>query len=173
MKEMTGLSITHKSLAIDNEVEFAYYLNTLFSRFDKGNISDQGVTTIHSVWSRCLLQTGVVRIDAVVDQVRSTFKKLNHRKAIEPDNLNAFILNIFADELAPVWRPVFQSSEDTPVIPEVWKTSYIIPLPKKAGAEELGDYRSIAFTPIIMKSLEKIVVKQLLNSATRYLSDCI
>ncbi len=59
----------------------------------------------------------------------------------------------------PLWQDVFQSSEDTPVIPEVWKTSYVIPLPKKAGAEELGDYRSIAFTPIIMKSLEKIVVK--------------
>ncbi len=160
MKGMTGLSITHTYLAIDNEVEFANDLNTLFSRFDKGNISDQGVTTMHSVWSHCRrLQTGVVRIYAVVDRVRRTFKKLNHRKAIGPDNLNAFILNIFADELAPLWQAVFQSSEDTPVIPEVWKTSYVIPLPKKAGAEELGDYRSIAFTPIIMKSLEKIVVK--------------
>ncbi len=85
MKGTTGLSITHKYLAIDNEVEFANDLNTLFSRFDKGNISDQGVTTMHSVWSHCRhLLTGVVRIYAVVDRVRRTFKKLNHRKAIGP-----------------------------------------------------------------------------------------
>lgn len=55
MKGMTGLSIKHKSLAIDNEVEFANKLNTFL--FDKGNISDQGVTIINSVipeWSELM-----------------------------------------------------------------------------------------------------------------------
>ncbi len=54
---MTGLSITHKSLVIDNEVEFANEVNNFFSRIDKGNISDQGVTIINSVipeWSELM-----------------------------------------------------------------------------------------------------------------------
>ncbi len=54
----------------------------------------------------------------------------------------------------------------------MWKTSRVIPLPKKSGAEELGDFRPIALTPIIMKTLEKIVVKQLLKSVEGTLDTC-
>ncbi len=57
----------------------------------------------------------------------------------------------------------FQRSLDTHVIPDMWKTSYVIPLSKKSGAEESGDFRPIAITPVIMKTLENIVVKQLLK----------
>ncbi len=73
--------------------------------------------------------------------MRSTFKQINQRKATGPDNLSAFILKKIADELAPVWQPIFQRFLDTHVIPDMWKTSHVIPLPKKSGAEELGDFR--------------------------------
>ncbi len=147
MKGMTGLSDTQKPLVVDDEIEFANQLNTFFSRFDKGNILDRSMSIINSVRPECS-----DRIDLTVEQVRSTFQQLNQRKATGPDNLSAFILNKFADELAPVWQPIFQMSLDTHVIPDMWKTSNVIPPPKKSGAEELGDFRPIALTPIIMKT---------------------
>ncbi len=54
----------------------------------------------------------------------------------------------------------------------MWKTSHVIPLPKISGAEELGDFRPIGLMPIIMKTLENIVVKQLLKSVEGHLDTC-
>ena len=63
-----------------------------------------------------------------------------------------------------MWQPIFQCSIDTHIITEVWKTSHIIPLPKKTCPKELGDYRPVALTPTVMKSLERIVIQQLTKS---------
>ena len=46
-------------------------------------------------------------------------------------------------------------------MPRAWKTSTIIPVPKKATPLQLNDYRPVALTPIIAKCFEKVVSKHL------------
>ena len=53
------------------------------------------------------------------------------------------------------------------IIPSSWKTSEIIPVPKKTNICEMNDLRPVALTSIIMKCLERIVlnrIKECFNS---------
>lgn len=57
---------------------------------------------------------------------------MHTNKAAVPDNISAFLLKTFAEELTPVWHQLFQLSTDTHSVPELWKRSVIIPVPEKA-----------------------------------------
>ena len=46
-------------------------------------------------------------------------------------------------------------------MPRAWKTSTIILVLKKATPLQLNDYRPVALTPIIAKTIEKVVSKHL------------
>ena len=46
-------------------------------------------------------------------------------------------------------------------LPLIWKTSEIIPIPKKNKVTELNDLRPVALTPIVVKCLEKIIRKEI------------
>ncbi len=47
-------------------------------------------------------------------------------------------------------------------IPSIWKMSIIIPVPKKPRPTELNHYRPVALTSIIVKCLEKLLLKTIL-----------
>ncbi len=159
MKAMTGLSTTQKPLVTDNELEFANQLNGFFGRFEKGNDTDLAAEITKTV---ALSESD--RSDVSVEQVRNIFKSLNQRKATGPDNLSAYILKTFADELAPVWQPIYKCSLNTGSIPLMWRTSHIIPVPKVKCPKQPSDYRPVTLTPVVMKALEKIVVQELSES---------
>ena len=67
-----------------------------------------------------------------------------------------------ADSLSPAFQPIFQESGDSGTVPTLCKTSLIVPIPKKPKPTELNHYRPVALTPLAMKCLEKIMLKNLL-----------
>ena len=54
-------------------------------------------------------------------------------------------------------------------IPQIWKTSNIIPVPKKTNPAVYNDYRPVALTSIAMKCFERIVKTLLLQSTNHQL----
>ena len=46
-------------------------------------------------------------------------------------------------------------------LPSVWKQSEIIPVPKKENVTELNDLRPIALTSVVMKCMDKIILRKL------------
>lgn len=64
-------------------------------------------------------------------------------------------------QLKGVLTQLFQLSLDCNVVPQVWKESTIILLPKKAHAKDLIDYRPVALTSALCKCMEKVVCQQL------------
>lgn len=54
-------------------------------------------------------------------------------------------------ELAQAWCPFFQESRDTHSVPSSWKSSVIIPVPRKASCKENNDDRPVALTLLRMK----------------------
>lgn len=54
---------------------------------------------------------------------------------------------------------------DTGVIPKLWKTSTIIPIPKKNKAQEPNDFRPVALTSNIMKCFERLFLVELLKES--------
>lgn len=69
--------------------------------------------------------------------------------------MSTFLLKTFAEELTPAWQQLFQLSIDTQTVPEIWKKSIIVPVPKKVCPQEDNNYRPVALTSNAFKSLER------------------
>ena len=54
--------------------------------------------------------------------------------------------------------------------PQLWKSSVVIPVPKKSKPTVLNDYRTVVLTAIIMKCFERIVM-ELVVSQTKPFND--
>ena len=74
-------------------------------------------------------------------------------------------LKTCASQLAPVFTDIFNTSLQICEVPKCFKTSSIIPVPKKSKVSSLNDYRPVALTSVIMKVFERFVL-QFLKSYT-------
>lgn len=156
MKSMTGMRSPNKSIVTGNDYKFANDLNSYFTRFESSDSLDKCNRILANI------QPGPLdRINITADEVRKIFKATNTKKAEGPDKCSPFILKNFAAELVPAWQPVFQLSIDTHTVPIAWKTSHIKPLPKIQSPKEHKDYRPIALTSVIVKALERLLLKHL------------
>ena len=94
-------------------------------------------------------------------EVRCVFGRVNVRKACGPDGVKPKILKMCSAQLSFVYTHIINQSLLTHVIPTIWKCSEIVPLPKKEKITEMNDLRPIALTSVVMKCVEKIVLKRL------------
>ena len=92
------------------------------------------------------------------DQVRGQLKKLHPRKAAGPDGLCPRLLKACAAELGEPLEHIFNQSLRLGKVPTLWKTSCLIPVPKKPHPRELNDFRPVALTSHLMKTLERLVL---------------
>ncbi|KAK2884332.1 hypothetical protein Q8A73_020806, partial [Channa argus] len=69
-----------------------------------------------------------------------------------------------ANELADVLTSIFNLSLSQCTVLLCFKTTTIIPLPKKSPPTCLNDYRPVALTPIIMKCFERVVLAHIQSS---------
>ncbi|XP_071358873.1 uncharacterized protein [Trachinotus anak] len=92
--------------------------------------------------------------------VNRLFKKQNPRKAAGPDSVSPSSLKHCADQLSPVFTDIFNTSLETCHVLACFKSSTIIPVPKKPRPTGLNDYRPIALTSVVMKSFERLGQKQ-------------
>ena len=97
--------------------------------------------------------------------VRSMFQCLNSIKAAGPDNISPCLLKLCADQLSSVFTDIYNVSHSQCKIPHCFKKSTIIPILKKSTASCLNDYRPVALTSVVMKTLERLVL-QFLKSIT-------
>ena len=65
------------------------------------------------------------------DQVRGELRKLRPKKAAGPDNVCSRLLKTCAAELGEPLQHVFNLSLQLGRVPTLWKTSCIVPVPKK------------------------------------------
>ncbi|KAK1791082.1 hypothetical protein P4O66_002119 [Electrophorus voltai] len=101
----------------------------------------------------------VLRLTAA--DVRRNLRGLNPRKAAGPDNILGRVLRECADQLADVLTDIFNISLSCAVVPTCFKTTTIIPVPKKPLMSCLNDYGPIALTSIIMKCFERLVMRHI------------
>ena len=94
-------------------------------------------------------------------EVRKTLLRVNPRKAAGPDGIPGRVLRECADQLTNVLTDVFNISLATTVVPTCFKTTTIIPVPKKPTVTCLNDYRPVALTSTIMKCFERLVMRHI------------
>ncbi|KAK3532073.1 hypothetical protein QTP86_006799 [Hemibagrus guttatus] len=95
------------------------------------------------------------------EEVNRLFKRLNTRKATGPDSVSPSLLKHCANQLSPVFTDIFNTSLETCHVPACFKTSAIVPVPKKTKITGLNDYRPVALTSVVMKSFERLVLSYL------------
>ena len=100
-----------------------------------------------------------------IGQVKSVLKHLNPRKATGSDNVPAWCLKRFSEELAPVIHNIVSSSIDQSKYPATYKHALISPVPKIRSPTNIEhDFRQISVLPQLAKVLEKLQLK--LNNAS-------
>ncbi len=83
--------------------------------------------------------------------------------------MSAFLLKTFTEELTSAWQRLFHLSVDARSVPELWKKSIIVPVPKRACAQEDNDCWPVAPTTDVMKALERLITEELLMEVELYL----
>ena len=95
-------------------------------------------------------------------EVRGELRRLRPRAAAGPDMVCPRLLKVCADELGEPLQHIFNLSLRLGKVPTQWKTSCIVPVPKKKGhSSALNDYRPVALTSHAMKSLERLILRRL------------
>ena len=92
-------------------------------------------------------------------EVAKLFHNLKPNKACGPDNITPNILKFCKKELSFIYTWIFNWSLHDCHIPIIWKTSKISPVPKSKSAKVMNDFRPIALTSVLMKCLEKHVLR--------------
>ena len=153
---ITGYKPKKAELRADDEVKLANELNVFYTRFDQHDFSleqRQAMDTVHQ------LPGSPVIISE--EEVRGLFMKLNARSASGPDGISCKTLKTCCDSLAYVFKILFERSLQEGHIPRIWRSSSIIPVPKRKVVSQLNDYRPVALTSVPMKCAEKIILKHL------------
>ena len=103
------------------------------------------------------------------NETRKEFLNVNANKAKGPDGLTGKILKTCASQLCHIFSHIFNLSLSTSSIPNIWKTSKIIPVPKKEKVMTINDLRPVALTPIVMKCFERTILKHLNKQISPFL----
>ena len=162
VKTLSGLQNNRSPSHLRSEecVEFAENLNSFYCRFDTHNFTQEReeLTTNLNILCNAVSDTNIELHPREVDRV---FKRTNPHKAPGPDNISGRLLKVCHEQLAEVFCCLFNRSLSEHSIPTIWKSSTICPVPKKSNPTCNNDYRPVALTSLVMKSLERLILPQL------------
>ncbi|KAI4903415.1 hypothetical protein NFI96_026292 [Prochilodus magdalenae] len=104
----------------------------------------------------------VATCEALVSSMpKRQLRRLHPRKAAGPDRVCPRMLKACAAQLGEPLQHVFNLSLRLGRVPATWKTTCLIPVPKKAHPKELNDYRPVALTSHVMKTMERLLLNHL------------
>lgn len=88
--------------------------------------------------------------------------------AVGHDGINSVMLRLLVPHVLPFITHIINTCILENVFPHAWKTSVVIPLPKKSKIVSLGDLRPISLLPTLSKVFEKNLRKQINEHLNTY-----
>ena len=165
LRELTGMSKSKNTPDVENPEIFCNELNKFFARFDTHDFSG-----VRRVITNFLGSREAEPITVTEEAVSKSLRSVKIGKAAGPDAISSSVIKLCWEPLTPILRKIFQKSLDETHIPTIWKTSELIPAPKKNPPTCKNDYRPLALTAVMMKCMEK-VVKHLLTPQVKSHTD--
>jgi hypothetical protein len=101
------------------------------------------------------------------DTVQEKLSNLRIDKSPGPDNIHPRVLKELQDQLAEPIAKLYNLSLKTGKLPEEWRQSTITSIHKKGSKSSVTNYRPIALTSIICKSMESIIRDHIMDHFTR------
>ncbi|ROJ29141.1 RNA-directed DNA polymerase from mobile element jockey [Anabarilius grahami] len=125
-------------------------LNSFYTRFEADN-STQLETIIST------LKPGDSALTISTEEVVRALKKTKVKSAPGLDNICGRTLKYCAEQLGGVLQTLFQNSLVSGVVPQKWKHSTVIPIPKRSSVKAFNNLRPVALTSLVMKAMERII----------------
>ena len=122
----------------------------LFRSFDEHNCSSDLVELKYSM-------TFEKNCCHLYKKLTNYLKRVNINKSPGPAGMRGRTLTFCADQLSGVFQQLFQTSLDTAITPTAWTTCTVIPVPNTNNPKEPNDYRPVALTYLVIKTMEKLV----------------
>lgn len=178
MKIITGCS-SKRGGAVEGDADRANQLNLFFNRFNSAatptttttmapspkinNNSKRASKSSPSPPAHLTLTNPALPVmnNITAAQVSNQLRKICASKAAGPDGVSPRLLKTCAAELGEPLQRIFNLSLRLGSVPSQWKTSCIVPIPKKPRPKELSDYRPVALTSHVMKTMERLLLHQL------------
>ena len=95
------------------------------------------------------------------EQTRKEFNRLRPSKAAGPDGISPKVLKMCSSQLCEIFSTIFYLSFQSCVVPDIWKSSCIVPVPKNNKVGSMNGLRPVALTSVALKTCERIVLPQL------------
>ena len=167
MNMMSGRTKSASHVTSDND-NYADELNTFYARFDCHDFSKEREDIMQELRRNA---TSDPRPHIVIEE-SSVFKlmnKVNPNKARGPDNVQPRVIKLCAAQLSGIYCSIFNMSLLQCVIPKIWKTSCLVPVPKKQHISVMNDLRPIALTSCVMKIFERVVLVYIRSDVSDYI----
>lgn len=99
--------------------------------------------------------------ECTLEEIEEAIDGLNVKKDPGPMGISAAMIIHCKNELKKVILNVFNAIMKTGHVPYEWKTSYLVPIPKKGNVSVIENYRGISIQSTLPKLLDKILTKRL------------
>merc|ERR1719239_876844 len=127
LKQIIGTKETQTDMHIENPSIYVNDLNNFYSRFDEGsNQSEIDLFRLTHFNSFSDDPPFISETDTL-----KTFRSLKVNKAHGPDKMTPRIIKTCADQLSSPFTVIFNQALQQHKSPTIWKTSEIVPVPKK------------------------------------------
>ena len=99
----------------------------------------------------------LIEFDFEVQEIESLLNHIDPSKAAGPDGIYGRILKEGSGSIAKALYLIFKRSIIYSEVPEEWKMAYVVPIYKKGSKGDLGNYRPVNLTSLVVKVLEKLL----------------
>lgn len=97
-----------------------------------------------------------------VFETQRTLQTMNSKTSPGYDNISATIIKLLSQEIAPSLTYLFNLSISQSSFPDRWKQANITAIWKRKGSKlDANNYRPISVLPILARTFEKLIAKQL------------
>ncbi len=132
-------------------------MNNYFNRFDT-EVSSFNCNSICQTIQYCS-PINLTELDVV-----ASISKIKPGKVGGPDGISGKVLKSCCHQLKSVLTRLFQALLQAGIVPSLWKESVIVPIPKGPSVYTVNDFRPIALTSVLCKTMERILAKYLMSS---------
>ncbi|CAK1547684.1 unnamed protein product [Leptosia nina] len=103
--------------------------------------------------------------------VQKAMQGLKPKKATGPDRVPPYVLKDCCTVLAEPLRHIFNLSLKETIVPEVWKNSKVVPVPKGGNRSRVENYRPVAILSSPAKVMETALQRSIYSQISPYLAD--
>lgn len=105
------------------------------------------------------------------EEIAKAIRSLHPRKAAGPDNVPPEILRSTINESVEIFLQLFTRIWDEEKVPQAWKMSNVVKIPKKGDLQNCGNYRGISLLSVPGKVLSRILLERMRQSVDSLLRE--